>query len=102
MHRVVSLALAVSIATVTALLVRSAGGRDDYYSGGDVSRWDHARSSGGAVVFVAGVAVAVASSLALCLGGLGWRRWNAVADVIAVAAALVALWFAWVALAGGH
>ena len=62
----------------------------------------HSRGSGGAVFFVAGVAVAGASSLALCLGGLGWRRWNAVADVVAVALALVALFVAWVTLVGGH
>jgi hypothetical protein len=101
-HRLLSVVLAVAIAGLTLLLIRYASGADDYYAGGDTSRWEHARGWGASSVFAAAVVVSAASALALFVSGLWRRRWNAVAGVIASATAVVALLIAWVAINAGH
>ena len=63
--RIASAAGAVLIGAAIAWLLAYATGPDDYYLGGDVSRWEHAGSSGAHVVFVACVVVAAAAALAL-------------------------------------
>jgi hypothetical protein len=97
-RRVVFLVLAGAIAALTVLLVRYAGGADDYYQQGDVTRWEHAQGWSGAWAFVAAVAVCATSAAWLAIAAFGRAR----AAVWAPVSALLAFAVAWVAINGGH
>ena len=83
-------------------LVFEAQSADDYYSSGDVSRWEHASNAGSAPVVVGGTVAAAIVALVFLLCGAFGRRLGPLAVVAGSVVYVVAWVVAWVGLAGGH
>jgi hypothetical protein len=88
-------------AGVVALLVYAAG-RDTYYMGQDVSRWEHARGFSGWILFVASIGFGVMSFVGLLAraAGTAARLDGAVRALTLVA--LLSFPVAYVAVSTGH
>jgi hypothetical protein len=80
-----------------------AAGDDNYYSDGEVSRWEHAARAGGTSIVVAAIAVGSAVALTFLFRGLFPRRLRLGPLVIpALALYAASLLVTWFVLSTGH
>ena len=95
-------ALALLVAAGVVWLLAHAAETDTYYQSGDVSRWEHARRWNAWIVFVAAIALGIASiaGLVVCAAGKAERLGPAVIGLTVVA--LLSFPVAWVAVTTGH
>jgi len=95
--------IALVQASGIASIVLYATGADDYYTTGDVSRWDHATNGGSAPIVVAAAVIASAIAFAFLIQGLFPRRialGPLVIPMVAIYCVSVAV--AWFFLTVGH
>jgi hypothetical protein len=95
-----ALALLVGAAVVALLLY--AAGPDDYYQGGDVSRWEHARGWDGWIWFTASIGLGIASFAGLVARALGFAARLSGPIIALTIVAFLSFPVAWVAVTAGH
>jgi hypothetical protein len=95
-------ALALLVGTAVVALLLYAAGPDDYYRGGNVSRWEHARGYDGWIWFVASIVLGVVSFAGLVARALGLAARLNAAVLGLTLFTFLSFPVAWVAVTAGH